>query len=228
MDNMRIWGRFSTTPKEAQKNIEAGRLKGFTDINPMWRFKALTEQFGPCGIGWKMEIKDYRIEQGAEDEQRAFVLVNLYYREPDGAWSEPVPGFGGAAFVSREKNGPYTNDECYKMALSDAIGTACKALGMSADIYFAKDRSKYTLPATEPSKPKPPKEPEAPPAPPAAPLLCDCCGKAITGVTLKSGTKKTVDQIVGYSRQAFGQTLCYQCTKNAINDANRKKEETPC
>ena len=30
------------------------------------------------------------------------------------------------------------------MALSDAIGTACKALGMSADIYFSKDRSKYT------------------------------------------------------------------------------------
>ena len=228
MDNMRIWGRFSTTPKEAQKTIEAGRRKGFTDINPMWRFKALTEQFGPCGIGWKLEIKDYRIEQGAGDEQRAFVLVNLYYREPDGTWSEPVPGFGGASFVSREKSGPYTNDECYKMALSDAIGTACKALGMSADIYFAKDRSKYTLPAAEPDKPKPPKEPDAPPAPPPAPLICDCCGKEIVGVTLKSGTKKTVDQIVGYSRQAFGQALCYQCTKNAINDANRKKEETPC
>lgn len=133
MNNMRIWGRFSTTPKEAQKNIDAGRLKGFTDINPMWRFKALTEQFGPCGIGWKLEIKDYHIEQGAGDERRAFVLVNLYYREPDGTWSEPVPGFGGASFVSREKNGPYTNDECYKMALSDAIGTACKALGISHD-----------------------------------------------------------------------------------------------
>ena len=46
--------------------------------------------------------------------------------------------------VAAEKSGLYTNDECYKMALSDAIGTACKALGMSADIYFSKDRSKYT------------------------------------------------------------------------------------
>lgn len=228
MDNMRIWGRFSTTPKEAQKNIDAGRLKGFTDINPMWRFKALTEQFGPCGIGWKLEIKDYRIEQGAGDEQRAFVLVNLYYREPDGTWSEPVPGFGGASFVSREKNGPYTNDECYKMALSDAVGTACKALGMSADIYYAKDRSKYTLPATEPSNPKPPKEPEAPPTPPPAPLICGCCGKKIADVKFKSGATKTVDQIVNYSKQAFGLPLCYACTKNAIAEANQVKEAAEC
>jgi hypothetical protein len=29
------------------------------------------------------------------------------------------------------------------MALTDAISVACKALGMSADIYFNKDRSKY-------------------------------------------------------------------------------------
>ena len=219
MDNMRIWGRFSTTPKEAQKNINAGRLKGFTDINPMWRFKALTEQFGPCGIGWKLEIKDYRIEQGAGDERRAFVLVNLYYREPDGTWSEPVPGFGGASFVSREKNGPYTNDECYKMALSDAIGTACKALGMSADIYFAKDRSIYTVPAAEPSKPKPPKEPEAPQEPKKK-MFCQQCGAEITGVQFNSGARRTVEQIVDYSEANFGVPLCYSCTMAAIANAS--------
>lgn len=219
MDNMRIWGRFSTTPKEAQKNIDAGRLKGFTDINPMWRFKALTEQFGPCGIGWKLEIKDYRIEQGAGDEQRAFVLVNLSYREPDGTWSEPVPGFGGASFVSIEKNGPYTNDECYKMALSDAIGTACKALGMSADIYFAKDRSKYTLPAAEPDKPKPPKEPEAPQEPKKK-VLCQRCGEEITAVQFKSGARRTVDQIIEYSETQFGTPLCFRCTMSEIENAN--------
>lgn len=48
---MDIWCAVSTTPKEAQKTIKGGRLNGFTDINPMWRFKVLTECFGPCGIG---------------------------------------------------------------------------------------------------------------------------------------------------------------------------------
>ena len=47
-------------------------------------------------------------------------------------------------FVAKESKGMHTSDECFKMALSDAIGTACKALGMSADIYFSKDKTKYT------------------------------------------------------------------------------------
>ena len=227
MENLGIYESVRQVPPSAQREIQAGRLKGKTDINPMWRIKALTEQFGPCGIGWKYVITDKRLEQGANNEVSAFVDIDLYIKV-DGAWSDAIPGTGGSAFVASERNGLYTSDECYKMALSDAVGTACKALGMSADIYYEKDRSKYTLPAAEPDKPKPPKEPEAPPTPPPAPLICDCCGKEIVGVTLKSGTKKTVDQIVGYSRQAFGQALCYQCTKNAISDANRKKEETPC
>ena len=143
MDNMDVWGKLESTPKEAQKEITAGRLKGFTDINPMWRLKRLTEVFGPCGIGWKYDIVSTNVIPGANDEVAAFVNILLYYKK-DGEWSEGVPGLGGSMFVAKEKNGPHTSDECFKMALSDAIGTACKALGMSADIYFSKDRSKYT------------------------------------------------------------------------------------
>ena len=143
MDNMIVWGKLENTPKEAQKEITAGRLKGFTDINPMWRLKKLTELFGPCGIGWKYTIQNAQIVPGANDEMAAFVDILLYYKQ-GGEWSEGVPGFGGSMFVAKEKNGHHTSDECFKMALSDAIGTACKALGMSADIYFSKDRSKYT------------------------------------------------------------------------------------
>lgn len=144
MDNMEVWGKLEKTPKEAQKEITAGRLKGFTDINPMWRFKRLTEVFGPCGTGWKFEVVGSNVLPGANDEIAAFVNVLLYYKRPNGEWSEGVPGMGGSMFVAKESKGMHTSDECFKMALSDAIGTACKALGMSADIYFSKDRSKYT------------------------------------------------------------------------------------
>ena len=143
MDNMEFWKQLDTTPKEAQKEILAGRLKGFTDINPMWRLKRLTELFGPCGIGWKYEIVSTDVIPGANDEVAAFVNILLYYKDGD-KWSDGIPGLGGSSFVAKEKNGMHTSDECFKMALSDAIGTACKALGMSADIYFSKDRSKYT------------------------------------------------------------------------------------
>lgn len=143
MDNMELFKQFEKTAEEAKKTIEAGRLKGFTDINPMWRFKRLTEVFGPVGIGWKFVITDKQIVPGADGVVSAFVDILLFYKH-GGEWSEGIPGTGGSAFVAKEKNGLYTSDECFKMALSDAIGTACKALGMSADIYFSKDRSKYT------------------------------------------------------------------------------------
>lgn len=143
MDNMVIWQQLEKTADEAKKPIEAGRLKGFTDINPCWRMKRLTEVFGPCGIGWKYDIVSTNVIPGANDEVAAFVNILLYYKQ-GGEWSEGVPGLGGSMFVAKERSGMHTSDECFKMALSDAIGTACKALGMSADIYFSKDRSKYT------------------------------------------------------------------------------------
>lgn len=140
--NMNLFEKFRDTPQEARKPIQGGRLKGFTDINPVWRFKRLTEVFGPCGIGWKYEIVSQRIQPGHGNEVAAFVDILLYYKQ-DGEWSEGIPGVGGSSFVAVEKNGVHTSDECFKMALTDAIGTACKALGMSADIYFDKDRTKY-------------------------------------------------------------------------------------
>ena len=140
--NMLLYNKFMNTPKEARKDIKGGRLKGFTDINPMWRLKKLTEAFGPCGIGWKYEITDQRIIPGPDGESAAFVDILLYYKQ-DGQWSEGIPGIGGSAFVAKESGGLHMIDECFKMALTDAIGTACKALGMSADIYFEKDRTKY-------------------------------------------------------------------------------------
>ena len=143
MDNMEFWRQLEKTADEAKKPIEAGRLKGFTDINPMWRFKRLTEVFGAVGVGWKFVITDKQIIPGADGVLSAFVDILLYYKH-NGEWSEGIPGTGGSAFVAKESKGLYTSDECFKMALSDAIGTGCKALGMSADIYFSKDRSKYT------------------------------------------------------------------------------------
>lgn len=144
MTNMSIYAAFQTTPSEARKPISGGRLKGFTDINPMWRIKKLTEQFGPCGLGWYIQIVDQHTEVGADGEVKAFATVNLFVKF-DGEWSAPIQGVGGASFVAKEKGALYTDDECYKKAVTDAIGSCCKLLGMSADIYFDKDRTKYTV-----------------------------------------------------------------------------------
>ena len=143
MENLEIYNALSIVPTEAKREIGAGRLKGKTDINPMWRIKVLTERFGPCGFGWKYEIVRQWLENGAKGEISAFCNINLFVKAGD-EWSAGIPGTGGSAFVANEKNGPYTSDECYKMALTDALSVACKALGVAANVYWDKDPTKYT------------------------------------------------------------------------------------
>ena len=151
MENMELYNKFRACPAEAQKPITAGRLKGKTDINPMWRLKMLTEAFGPCGIGWTYRIVRTWIEDGAvkvfgdttNAEKTANVEIALKFKY-NGEWSEEIPGIGGAMFCELESRGFNTEDEAYKKALTDAISVACKALGIAADIYYAKDPdSKY-------------------------------------------------------------------------------------
>lgn len=143
-NNLSLYERARSVPQEAIKPIQAGRLKGKSDINPMWRIKKLTEEFGPCGFGWKYDILRMWLEPGANGEVSAFVHISLYVKM-DGEWSEAIQGVGGSAFISNERNGAYTNDECYKMALTDAISVACKSLGFAADVYFSADRTKYDI-----------------------------------------------------------------------------------
>lgn len=146
MDNMKFYNMGREVPSEAKKSIGAGRLKGMTDINPMWRIKRLTEMFGPCGIGWWYEITDKQILCDEITKQKAaFVDILLFFKDPEsGKDSHGIPGTGGSSFVAQESKGAYLSDECYKMALTDAISVAAKALGIGADVYFEKDRTKYS------------------------------------------------------------------------------------
>lgn len=142
MENMQLYDSFRKVPGSACKTIDAGQLKGKTDINPMWRIKALTERFGPCGTGWKYEIVRFWSEEGANGEKAAFAEIKMYVKL-DEEWSDAIPGIGGSALVAKERSGLYTSDECYKMALTDAISVSCKALGVGADIYWQQDKTKY-------------------------------------------------------------------------------------
>lgn len=158
MENLALYNKVKVVPDIAKSPIKGGRMSGKTDINPVWRIKTLTEQFGPCGIGWYYKPLRKWIETYNE-ETAAFVDIELFVKV-DNEWSMPISGTGGSMFVAKEKSGAYVSDECYKMATTDAISVACKQLGIGADVYYAQDSSKYDEPENE--KPKKPKESEKP------------------------------------------------------------------
>jgi hypothetical protein len=133
-DNMKIYEALATPPNDAVKTIGAGKLKGFSDINPQWRYEALTNLFGPCGVGWKYTIDDVHEKEVSTGELMVFVKVSLYIKDKEN-WSEPIPPYGGDYLIKKDRNGIHGNDEAMKMAVTDALGTACKMIGVAADIY---------------------------------------------------------------------------------------------
>lgn len=225
MENLGIYERVRQVPEAAKRAIQAGRLKGKTDINPMWRIKALTEQFGPCGIGWKYVITDKRLEQGANNEVAAFLDIDLFVKV-DGAWSEAIPGTGGSAFVASERNGLYTSDECFKMALTDAISVACKALGFGADVYWDKDSTKYDRGAEPQQRPQkaaiPPKQTPGYRLPPQgdATVICEHCGGQVMDYFDGRATVKAA-RLAARAKELYGYVLCEKCVAEAkeANDA---------
>ena len=161
MTNTEYYDKLKTVPQTALKTIQAGRLKGKSDINPQWKYERMTEVFGPCGIGWKyIPISDKQVPC-ADGQIMLFVEIALYIKEKD-VWSEAIPGFGGDFIVKKENSGLYYNDEAYKMATTDALGYAMKMIGLAADVYrgLAND-SKYgrepqqSKPAERADEPKP-------------------------------------------------------------------------
>lgn len=145
MENyLAIWNKYKEVPKNALKAFDNGTFKG-TDINTMWRLKCLTEEFGPCGLGWYPELVDRWTEIGMDGELLCFVEIKLYVKY-NGEWSKGMSATGGSKLVSNVKSKGYlkNSDEGYKMAFTDAIGVACKYLGIGADVYWEHDKTKYT------------------------------------------------------------------------------------
>lgn len=160
--NLEYYNLARSVPKEAQKTIQAGRLKGMTDVNPMWRIKKMTEMFGPCGRAWG--IDDEKVTRWTDDApdgtRLANVQISVRVTYPDGT-SGTILGIGGAYLIAKESGGLRLDDEAWKKAYTDAQSTAFKLLGVAADVYFANDTTKYTSASNfAEDKPKPEAKPK--------------------------------------------------------------------
>lgn len=237
MDNLHIYNAAREVPKEAMKEITAGRLKGMTDINPVWRIKKLTELFGPCGVGWYYTKPEFQFVPGDKGTIACFAQTNLIYRDAD-IWSQPIPGIGGAMYVTLETKGLYTDDEAPKKALTDALSVACKALGIGADIYFQKDTTKYTAkppaPAEKPQaarKPTQQKPAEVDPPAELPPLPFDDSipkpRAMATADQIKFIVNNSDDQTYENAKRAFGPKLKNMTRKQAEKLIARIKEVNP-
>jgi len=154
--NVRFYSKFMKTPKEAQKSFNNGSFSG-TDINPMFRIQILTEVFGPAGFGWwTQNVKYDMVESPQTNEVSVFCELELVVKDPESSEvSQPIYGIGGNTYIKNWGNNRIkASDEAKKMAYTDAMSIACKALGIGHDIWYGNDRTKYTMYETEPAPKK--------------------------------------------------------------------------
>lgn len=220
MDNLRFYNASRQAPAEALKAFNNGKFSG-TDINPMWRIKKLTEMFGPAGIGWYTESLSERCEEHG-DMTIAIVNINLYVKVDD-VWSKPIFGTGGNVIRRTTKGGGESvSDEGYKMAYTDALSVACKALGIGANVYWDKDKTKYTTEeqenaAAEQKPAKAAKSPIKAAEKPAEQSICQVCKQPVPPIVGQDGeVRRTADQVIDFTVAKTGKCLCWNCYNNGI------------
>lgn len=203
MENLTIWNKYKEVPQNALKDFDNGNFKG-TDINTMWRLKSLTEEFGICGIGWYYDIISINHERVEEaDTIMTFAEIKLYIKV-NGEWSKGITGVGGNKMLTKTKlksdgTGGYykASDEATKMAVTDAIGNACRNLGLGADVYWSNDKTKYT---NEDNKS-------------TAQKVEEKKANQYSGIQCEDCTEDISDKVAKYSKEKFGKYLCYECQR---------------
>ncbi len=134
--NMELWNTLNQPiPPEYLKRFTKGSFSG-TEIKPQYRLQRLTEVFGPQGIGWGYDI----IEKWTETWPGVnlgccYIMISLWYKAGD-----------DVIHTSRQIGGTLVDanpDECWKAALTDAIGKCASMLGLGSDIYLGLAEGKY-------------------------------------------------------------------------------------
>lgn len=148
-ENMTMWAALSKTDPSATKSFK--RSGGFvgTAINGTYVIKRLTQQFGPCGYGWKFVIEDERIEDGyilndRGDRARLHIIRGHIEYMIDGEWYCTSPQFGQTMLVDNNKYGVFMDEEAPKKSITDCIGKCAVLLGIGADVHMGLfDDNKY-------------------------------------------------------------------------------------
>ena len=134
-----LWDRLGKTdPKHTKSFSRAGGFKG-TAIKPMFSFRRMTEEFGACGEGWGVNEPIFQVAH-ANEEVLVYCTVSVWH----GNRENVVFGVGGDKVAGKNRNGPFTDDEAFKKAFTDAVTNALKLIGVGADVHMGLfDDNKY-------------------------------------------------------------------------------------
>jgi hypothetical protein len=143
VSNTELWDRVKTTDPRAVKPITGKTYKG-NSPKPYWLIQRATEEFGPVGIGWGVEVKSERFERMGEFDVLHVAVVSVWY-VVDGKRSQTFDQMGGtkAAYMSAA-NKLIVDEDAGKKSVTDGMVKCLSMLGFAGDIFSGMwDDSKY-------------------------------------------------------------------------------------
>ncbi len=150
MDNMELWRSVCVTDPRAVKPITGKQYKG-NSPKPYWVIQRATEVFGPCGLGWGVQILSERFERFG-DEALHIAHVMVWYLKDGKRCEIEQMGQTRAAYISAA--GKHIVDEdAPKKSATDGMVKCLSMLGFAGDIFSGQwDDSKYVQWAAEETK----------------------------------------------------------------------------
>lgn len=147
MDNMKLWQSVCVTDPKAVKPITGKQYKG-NSPKPYWVIQRATEVFGPCGLGWGVQILSERFERFG-DEALHIAHVMVWYIQDGKRGEIEQMGQTRAAYISAA--GKHIVDEdAPKKSATDGMVKCLSMLGFAGDIFSGQwDDSKYVAWAAE-------------------------------------------------------------------------------
>ena len=147
-NNLDLWREVFITDPAAVKPITGKSYKG-SSPKPYWIVEQATKHFGPCGIGWGVEVlNESYINCGPKDVIHSAVVKVWYVW--NGVRGE-VQQVGGTKVAYETSTGKYMVDEdAAKKSVTDGMIKCLSLLGFAGDIFSGRwDDSKYVAEAAE-------------------------------------------------------------------------------
>lgn len=148
MENMKLWKSVCITDPSAVKPITGKQYTG-NSPKPYWIIEEATRKFGPCGIGWGLQVMDERVERFGDVDSIHIARVKVWY-VLDGKRGE-IEQMGQTVMSRKTNAGKFQVDEdAPKKSVTDAMIKCLSMIGFAGDIFSGRwDDSRYVDEARE-------------------------------------------------------------------------------
>ena len=148
METMKLWDLVKVTDPAAVKKITGKPYQG-NSPKPYWLIQRATEVFGPCGLGWGVEVKSEGFHRMTDTDVMHTAVVVVWYVQDGKRGSIEQMGQTKACYA-KSGGGMMLDEDAGKKSVTDGMVKCLSMIGFAGDIFSGQwDDSKYVQWASE-------------------------------------------------------------------------------